>query len=85
MLALMEENMRIESEKKKFDVRLVDKHIYNGSISRDELAKHLKGLEDSSDLCEELSLEEDKPQEEETQEEAVEEVQQEAPKDEITL
>lgn len=48
-------------EQKKFDKRLIDRHIAGGAlesarITEDELKKHLESLPDLADKCEPVSI-----------------------------
>jgi len=49
--------MRKESEEKIFDVRLVQKHIFEGVIQMKDYEKYLSNIPDSSEHMEELILE----------------------------
>jgi len=39
-----------------YDTRVIARQIGDGRISHDDVAKHLKGLEDSSDNAEEITV-----------------------------
>ena len=41
----------------KYDTRMKDWNIKQGTVTRDELDKNLKGLKDSAPDCEEVTLE----------------------------
>jgi hypothetical protein len=49
--------MRKESKEKIYDVRLVQKHIFEGTIKQKDYDKYLSELSDSSENSEELILE----------------------------
>jgi hypothetical protein len=49
--------MRKETKEKIYDVRLVQKHIFEGTIKQKDYEKYLSDLPDSSENSEELILE----------------------------
>lgn len=64
--------MRKEFEEKKYDVRLLDKNIYSGQVSKADYLNYLNTIEDSAENAEELKLEEPEVQQEEVQPEVQE-------------
>ncbi len=61
-----------------FDSRVIARQISAGTLSHQDLSKHLKGLDDSADNAEEITVTLEEEPEEEAAEEADEEVTAEA-------
>jgi len=77
--------MQKGSEKKLFDIRLLERNIRKGIISPKEYEKYLSTLEDSKEYSEEINLEEE-PEEQQQGEESGQNNEEVAEKsEEITL
>jgi len=58
-----------------YDVRITERHIQDGALSKKDLEKHLENLPDVEEKGEPLVIEEDEVAEEETMEAEMEQVQ----------